>query len=427
MADVTRQIGLSLGADICWPAAYEEIVKRLDLAIPWNGDTVKFAVERVTVEPFDLMYQPKYDLVMDRITHWFMTTREWVKKISVVDGVYVLNNPWSIQANEKHTTYAAMMKLGMPVPKTYMLPPKEYSDEKDTQYTIRKYNKLFDLGAVGKEVGYPCFLKPYDGGAWVGVTRCKNEAELRAAYDKSGTRVQHLQAAVDNYDLFVRAIGIGPQVNVVKYNPDAPLHARYVVDFNFLKPSEWTTAQRNCRVINAFFGWDFNSCEMLRKDGVLHPIDFANACPDSQVTSLHFHWPWLVRALVRWSIFCATTKRPMRLTLDWDRFLRLNDPDMTWDEKLVRYDEVARQHFDAERFDEFCAEHLAHVDDVVIDFLGTPRFKEIVREKVANIYPKHEIEEFTDHFFGLVQFWRKCEKERLAAKAPEGAEVAEPV
>ena len=27
---------------------------------------------------------------------------------------------------------------------------------------------------------------------------------------------------------------------------------------------------------------------------------------------------------------------------------------------------------------------------------------------------KHEIDTFTDHFFGLVQFWRKTEAERLA-------------
>ena len=31
--------------------------------------------------------------------------------------------------------------------------------------------------------------------------------------------MMHLQKAVPDYDLFVRAVGIGPQVNVIKYDP----------------------------------------------------------------------------------------------------------------------------------------------------------------------------------------------------------------
>ena len=31
--------------------------------------------------------------------------------------------------------------------------------------------------------------------------------------------------------------------------------------------------------INAFFGWDFNSCESLRSNGVWHPIDFRQCLP----------------------------------------------------------------------------------------------------------------------------------------------------
>ena len=37
MKQATRHIGLSLGADICWPICYETLMRRLDLAIPLGG------------------------------------------------------------------------------------------------------------------------------------------------------------------------------------------------------------------------------------------------------------------------------------------------------------------------------------------------------------------------------------------------------
>ena len=420
MATVVRKIGLSLGADICWPAAYEELVRRLDLAIPVDGDEVRFEVDRVTVEPFSLQSPPVYDLVLDRLTHWFHTSREWIKKISL-DGVYVLNNPWAIQSMEKHTSYVAMMKLGMPIPDTWMIPPKEYERGGDWDVTIERYNRLFDLGRVGEAVGYPAFLKPYDGGGWVGVTRVKDEAALRTAYDESGKRVHHLQAAVQEWDLFVRGIGIGPQVGIVRYDPDQPLHERYRVDFNFLNGDEWMRVIRTCRTINAFFGWDFNSCELLRRAETLHPIDFANACPDSQVTSLHFHFPWLVKALVKWTLFCAATRRRKPLNLNWDAFFEAHDPQLGIDEQLQRYDEIARRYFDADAFEAFVDAHLGDLDSIALEFFGSDRFRDIVREKVAALYPPHEVERFTEHFFGLVQFWRKTEADRIgSASSSEG-------
>ena len=76
MGDVTRNIGLSLGADICWPLCYEHMMRKLDLRIPLtaigggggDGDSVKFHVERVSIEPFDLKQPVKYDVVIDRLT-----------------------------------------------------------------------------------------------------------------------------------------------------------------------------------------------------------------------------------------------------------------------------------------------------------------------------------------------------------------------
>ena len=431
MANVTKNIGLSLGADLCWPACYEEIVQRLDLNIPYGDDAIKFHVERVSVEPFNLRQPCRYDVVLDRLTHWFHTSREWIKKAVVMDGLYVLNNPWSLQSMEKHTTYSAMMALGMPIPDTWMVPPREVSpDNPDIYPTLERYGRKFELAEIGEKLGYPLFMKPYDGGAWVGVTKINNTQQLLKAYEQSGRRVMHLQRAVDPFDLFVRAIGIGPQVHIVRYDPDAPLHDRYKVDFFFVDGDEWSVLQDTCLTINAFFGWEFNSCESLRKDGVFHPIDFANACPDFQVTSLHFHFPELVKNMIRWSLFCAATGRKKALNLDWAPFFEIAKKDLPYRERLAGYAKIARERLEHDRFQEFCAKHLSHLDEVTWEFFGTETAKGFVRQKVAALFPAHEVHAFTEHFFGLIQFWRKCEadrmnqvKEQAAAAASSATEV----
>ena len=41
--------------------------------------------ERVTIEPFNLRDKPRYDLVIDRLAHWYYHPREWLKKVAL-DG-----------------------------------------------------------------------------------------------------------------------------------------------------------------------------------------------------------------------------------------------------------------------------------------------------------------------------------------------------
>ncbi len=403
----TRKIGLSLGADICWPACYEQILEKLALAIDYQGETVDIAVERVTIEPFDLRQPCHYDVVLDRLTHWYHTSREWIKKAILMDGLYVLNNPWSVQAMEKHTSYCAMMQLGMPIPDTWMIPPKAYEPLPDLAPTLKKYAKLFDLGAIGNRIGYPMFMKPYDGGGWRAVTRIADEAALKKTYEESGKGVMHLQAAVNPFDSFVRCIGLGPQTHLVKYMPDAPLHDRYSQDENFVTDDEAELLRDTTLTINAFFGWDFNSCEALRKAGTWYPIDFANPCPDSQVTSLHRHFPWLVKANLKWSIFCAVTRKPFRKNLDWEPFYAVAKQDLPYRDKLRAYAKIANDRFETARFEEFCATHLPHLDEVAWEFFGTENAKAAFRAKVTALFPKHEVEQFTELFWRRVQAWRE--------------------
>ncbi len=409
MPEKTRHIGLSLGADICWPICYEALLNELDLAIPGEEVTQRFAVERVAIEPFDLRQPVKYDVVIDRLTHWYHTSREWIKKAILTDDLYVFNDPWTLTSMEKHTSYCAMMRLGFPVPDTWLIPPKAYEESPDLQPTLKQYAKLFDLDEIGEKVGYPLFMKPYDGGAWVGVSTIRDSEALHKAYDESGTRLMHVQKGVIPHDAFIRCLGLGPQFRYVNYDPAAPLHDRYRMDSEFLTDADKETLSRMTMVINAFFGWDFNSCEALRADGLWQPIDFANACPDSQVTSLHYHFPWLIKANIRWSVFCAATDRSMHRNLDWEQYFRIAATDRPFEEKLVDYAKIAEDYFEADKFEEFCARHLAHLDEVAYEFFGKDIVLDAIRQKVAALYPEHELDEFTELFWNRIQEWRRLE------------------
>jgi hypothetical protein len=304
------------------------------------------------------------------------------------------------------TGAAARRALARPSPEPQRQQAEAYEQAADLQATLSRYARHFDLGPIGAQLGYPLFMKPYDGGGWVGVSKVDDEAGLRAAYEASGTKVMHLQSAVIPYEYFVRCIGLGPQTRVVNYDPDAPLHDRYRMDRGFLPAELQAELEDITLTINAFFGWDFNSCEALLRGGQWHPIDFANACPDSQVTSLHYHFPGLIKANLRWAIFCAATRRRVRHNLDWQPYFDIAAQDLPYREKLRRYARIARQTLDADAFEEFCARHLAHLDAVADEFFGTEQARDAVRQKVTALFPAHEVEQFTELFYGRIQRWR---------------------
>src|ERR671939_81691 len=185
-------IGLLLGTEEDWPRAFEALVSRLE-PIEHGGEVHTFRAERIVNEPFDLRYKPRYALVIDRLAWWYDLPREWLKKIALMADVYLLNNPFTFQAMEKHSAYCAMMRLGLKVPATWMVPHKaptpiprfEYMASKFADVASR-YNAAFDLHAIAEHIGYPLYLKPFDGGQWVGVTRIAGPDDLQRGYDASG-------------------------------------------------------------------------------------------------------------------------------------------------------------------------------------------------------------------------------------------------
>ncbi|MDQ6850583.1 MAG: hypothetical protein M3070_11610 [Actinomycetota bacterium] len=415
MSDTTHLIGLLLGTEQDWPTAFEAIVRRLGTITDGSGTEHAYDVERVTIEPFDLRTRPRYGLVIDRLAYWYYHPREWLKKVALIDDVYLLNSPFTFQSMEKHAAYCAMIRLGLHVPDTVLVPYKNPPEHAKYIYTAARYNQPFDLEAIAERLGYPLFMKPYDGGAWVGVSQIRNNAELHRAYDESGQRLMHLQKSVDGYEVFARSLSIGAETMVMNFDPDQPMHARYSVTHDFLDPATGAETVSIGRLVNAFFRWEFNSCETLIKDGRVYPIDYANACPDVAITSLHYYFPWAIKTLVRWAVFCTATGRRPRYDLDTRRYFDIADrTDLNYDEKLARYRELADGYFEVERYQDFCASRLAHLDDVVLGWIEGADFDRLLVDTVHSTFPAHEHDYFVAHYRGLLGAWATDERARLS-------------
>jgi hypothetical protein len=193
----------------------------------------------------------------------------------------------------------------------------------------------------------------------------------------------------------------------MSYEPDRSLHDRYQIRHDFLSPELGREIVTFSRLVNALFRWEFNSSETIVKDGVMSPIDFANASPDVALTSLHYYFPWAIAALVRWSAFCLATERRSRVVdQDSRRYFRVGDrTDLTMEEKLGEYRRLADAYFQTDEYEEFCASSLSHLDELVLEYVSGPEFDDLLVRTVVSTFPAHEHEHFVAHYRGLLGSW----------------------
>jgi hypothetical protein len=271
-----------------------------------------------------------------------------------------------------------------------------------------RYNVPFDLERVAEAVGYPLFMKPFDGGQWVGVTRVGDPSELHSQYDASGERLMHLQAAVEPYEVFARSLSIGAETTVMRFHPEAPMHERYSVEHDFLDAGTGREVVTISRLVNAFFRWEFNSCETLIQGREVSPIDYANASPDVALTSLHYYFPWAMEALVKWCAFCVVTGRRMAIDQDKRRYFDVGDrDDLGYEDKLREYERLTDEYFQVGEYEEFCAAAMPWMREVVADYVTAPAFDELLVDVVRATFPPHEHEQMVARHRGLVGAWAR--------------------
>ena len=306
-----KRIGVLFGMENTFPGA---LVERI------NGMKVPDLVaEFVQIGAVKMAEASRYAVVVDRISHDVPFYRAWLKN-AALGGTFIINNPFWWSADDKFFNYALATKLGVAIPRTVILPHKEHPPG-TTDRSMRNLQYPLDWDGIFEYVGFPAFLKPFDGGGWRDVHKVNNKEELFTAYDQTRTLCMTLQAAV-NFNEYFRCYVVGQEkVHIMPYDPRAPFHERYVKIPPQYDRALLDRVELDARTLCRALGYDLNTVEFAVEDGIPYAIDFMNPAPDADLHSVgQTNFDWIVDAVAELAVKKAVEPRP-DVELRWNRFL----------------------------------------------------------------------------------------------------------
>ena len=310
------KIGLLCGREFAFPPAFINRVNALGRA---NGITAEFVKLTGT-----RMGEPSgYRVIVDRISHEVEYYRAYLKH-AVLQGTYVINNPFWWTADDKFFNYAVAEKVGVAVPKTIVLPQKSYPAEIDlTAESLHNLGYPIDWDALLDYVGRPAILKPYSGGGWKHVYKVGNREELLAAYDRTGPYCMTLQQFI-HFDQYVRCFTFGKtDIIPVRYDPH---ERRYLVEHAYLSDDLGARIVRDAQTLNTALGYEMNTIEFAVEEGVPYAIDFLNPAPDFERDRITPHYfDLVVERMAKLVIDRALNGHPRQSWPGWARMVGLTD------------------------------------------------------------------------------------------------------
>lgn len=304
-----KKVGILVGWEDTFPGAF---IKRVNE----KGDG-KVVAEMAKVHAPKMGEHPGYDVLVDRISHEIEIYKPYLKN-AVVNGTYVINDPFWWISDDKFFDNSMIERLGVAVPKTVVLPPVQANPstrpESHRNLMLTQWKEIFDY------IKFPAFLKPYDGGGWKHVYKVNSPEEFFHYYHQTGRLIMVLQEFID-FDSYIRCICVGKDnIMPIKYDPK---NRCYVIDHNHMSPELGAKVVRDARVINHALGYDMNSVEFAVRDGIPYAIDFMNPAPDMDYWSITPHYfEWVVEAMSDFVIKVANEDRKMAEHYPWAKMMK---------------------------------------------------------------------------------------------------------
>lgn len=262
-----------------------------------------------------------YDVILDRISQDVPFYRAYLKN-AALNGTAVLNNPFWWSADEKFFNNCLATRLGIPVPKTCLIPSNQWPTD-TSEASFRNLSMPLDWDSMFEYTGLPVYMKPHAGGGWKNVFQLDTRDGFFQSHQTTGQLVMLLQEEI-KFESYYRIYCIGQRdVRIMEYEPRNPHHLRYVHNkFNGSPELLATLKDYTLRLCDAL-GYDFNTVEFAVRDGIPYAIDFCNPAPDADINSVgQENFDWVIEAAANMCIRRAKEHRENADNLTWGSYMK---------------------------------------------------------------------------------------------------------
>jgi hypothetical protein len=307
-----KKIGILHGMERSFPEAFVERINKMGLK--------DIKAEPVLIDMVSQAEPTDYSVIIDRISQDVPFYRAYLKN-AAISGTAVINNPFWWSADEKFFNNALAVKIGVPVPKTVILPSHERpTDTSDGSFSNLQFPLSWEK--IFEHIGWPAYMKPHSGGGWKSVYKLNNMDDFFKAYSETGQLVMMLQEEIIFEDYF-RCYCLGRKyVRIMQYEPRNPHHLRYQSQSGPASDKMLKMVHDYVLQICNSLGYDFNTVEMAVRNGVPYAIDFCNPAPDAEVTSVgQENFDWVVEHAAKMAVERAQNIKPGGDNLTWGTFV----------------------------------------------------------------------------------------------------------
>lgn len=261
----------------------------------------------------------KYSVILDLVSQRVPFYQSLLKH-AAIEGTTVINNPFSITADDRFFASVVAEKILLNVPKTTLL-PSHFRARGTVAETYQNMKLPWEWDEIFDEIGFPAIMKPLKGGSYHENHLVQNAEELFKAHRLLSDSPVIVQSMISAEEIYM-CVYIGNSSKEVIALPYDSAKGAFLESTPATHPTLLNTMNMHAIALSEELGYDFCTTVFATYNEEPHIIDFCDPSPIiSQELAEKAYFQEILHGLSKMLIERAELHTDTSYPLTWGKYI----------------------------------------------------------------------------------------------------------